>query len=733
MPHLPPELSLRSLGRHRFKDLGDAEDVYQLDVDGLRTEFPVLRTLELASHNLPVQLTSFIGRGELAQVTNLLANSRLVTLTGPGGTGKTRLSLQAGAEEVGRHRDGVWFVELGPVTDPALVTTEVAATLSFQLSDQDPDQRLSEHLRSKQMLLILDNFEQVLDAAPSVSVWLRGAPELKALVTSRAPLRITGEQEFPVPPLALPDPSADVAALTDNEAVSLFIERARAARPDFMLDAENAGSIARIVARLDGLPLAIELAAARLRLLSIDAIAQRLESRLGLLTGGARDRPERQRTLRGAIEWSFDLLSSDLQDLFAQLGIFVGGFTLNETEKIIGMDGAMDLLESIATLADQSLLKPIVNAVTPRFLMLETIREFAIEKMAQLPDYSALQRRHAETYLGLVEEAAQHFLTDEQRTWLDRISDEHDNVRAALDYAGETADVEMAQRLCGAMWRFWQMRGFLTEGRTRTTAALTAGPGSPQSRLRALDAAGGLAYWQADADSAREFYREQVALARSLGDKRELGFALFNYGSSINIGRSDFQLEPIEEAVTLAEEVGDPTLLGSVYWGLGSMHYLRTADNDPDRAQHLEQAIAAFHRAAEHLQGSASSFQIGWNHNMLAFSLLADQRPEEAITHLRAGLRLFVDAGDLSALPLQVASFAEYALQIGNQELGLVLAGAAATLQDASDTNLLEISANEVRGVRAVISRLGAEAVEPYLARGRAMTTADVLEAVGQL
>jgi hypothetical protein len=332
----------------------------------------------------------------------------------------------------------------------------------------------------------------------------------------------------------------------------------------------------------------------------------------------------------------------------------------------------------------------------------------------------------------LVEDAAPRFTTDEQRTWLDRIDDDHENIRAALDYATRANEAEMAQRLSGATWRFWQMRGFLTEGRRRTEAALSLAPGTLKSRLRALDAAGGLAYWQADGAACQAFYKEQIDTARALGDKVELGYALFNFASATNIGRSGLDFTSINEAVALAEEIGDRALLGSVYWGLGASHYLGTADSFPDRKEHLEAAIAAFHRAATYLEGSTSSYQIGWNHNMLAFSLLADRRPDEAIVHLKAGLARFVDAGDLSALPLQVAAFAEYALQKDDQELGLVLAGAAASLQKASDTNLLEISANEVRGVRALIDTLGTEAVEPLLARGRAMTTDEVLGAIAR-
>ncbi|MCA1737153.1 MAG: hypothetical protein LC739_13965, partial [Actinobacteria bacterium] len=362
-------------------------------------------------HNLPVQLTSFVHRAELVQVGELLSSSRLVTLTGPGGTGKTRLAIQAGAEEIDRHRDGVWFVPLAAITDHELVTSAVASVLSLQLSERLPDELLGELLNRKHMLLILDNFEQVLKAAESVATWLHHAHDLKILVTSRSPLHISGEREFAVPALDL-----------NSEAVALFVERAQAARPGFMIDEENAPTIARIVSRLDGLPLAIELAAARLRIFSLEAMSERLGSRLGLLTGGARDLPERQRTLRKAIEWSFDLLEPESQNLFTQTGVFTGGFALEEAEFVLGSSYPHDLLEGLEALVDQSLLRPIVDASTPRFLMLETIRELAAEQLEPHRSSDKIRARHAEAYLSLAERAAPHLTQDDQRWWLDRIS-----------------------------------------------------------------------------------------------------------------------------------------------------------------------------------------------------------------------------------------------------------------------------------------------------------------------
>ena len=720
-PHVPPMFALRSLGIHRFKDLAEGEEVYQLLIEGLPAEFGPLTSLPRTNHNLPVQLTSFVHRAELVQVGELLSSSRLVTLTGPGDTGKTRLAIQAGAEEIDRHRDGVWFVPLAAITDHELVTSAVASVLSLQLPERLPDERLGELLNRKQMLLILDNFEQVLKAAESVATWLHHAHDLKILVTSRSPLHISGEREFAVPALDL-----------DSEAVALFVERAQAARPGFIIDEDNASTIARIVARLDGLPLAIELAAARLRIFSLEAMSERLGSRLGLLTGGARDLPERQRTLRKAIEWSFDLLEPESQNLFTQAGVFTGGLALEEAEFVLGSSYPHDLLEGLEALVDQSLLRPIVDASTPRFLMLETIRELAAEQLEPHPSSDKIRARHAEAYLSLAERAAPHLTQDDQRWWLDRISEDHENMRAALSFSIADEDAETAQRMCGALWRFWQMRGFLSEGRVRTDSALALAGGTPRSRLRALEAAGGLAYWQADGPAAHRYYEEQVSVARQLGDRRELAYALYNR-SSAGWPETGLALDQLDEAVKIAEEVGDATLLGTVYWGLGSIHFLGTGSDHPQRTEHLAKAIDALTRAEAFLAETGSSFQIGWTDNMLAFCLLNDNRPHEAILHLRAGLKRFVAAGDLSALPLQIASYAEYVLQLGNVDLGVKLAGASEAFQRRSETRLLDISVNEVSGARQAISDLRPARSAALLAEGAALTVDQTLEIVDKL
>jgi len=378
-------VELRDLGEHRLRDLSGRERLYQLVAPGLDAAMPPPRTLDATPNNLPIQLTSFLGREQdINAIIERLAGTRLLTLTGPGGTGKTRLSLQAAARVAERFKDGVYFVPLAPIADPALVPATIAQYVGLaERGGADPMQALLDHLADRQMLLVVDNFEQVLPAAHLIGELLRGAARLTALVTSRATLSVSGEQEFPVSPLALPDPRhlpAELSALTQYESVALFIERAVAVKANFAVTNQNAPAIAEICVRLDGLPLAIELAAARIRILSPQAILERLGKSLDVLAGGARDLPDRQRTLRGAIGWSYELLDERDRSLFGCLSVFVGGASLAAVEAVCGELVEGDLLEPLASLTEKSLVRQSDGLeAEPRFSMLETIREFAME------------------------------------------------------------------------------------------------------------------------------------------------------------------------------------------------------------------------------------------------------------------------------------------------------------------------------------------------------------------
>jgi len=485
-----------------------------------------LRRVQLRPSTLPIQRTTFIGRGhEVAAAGKLLLREdvRLVTLTGPGGIGKTRLGLRIAEVVAEQFAAGVFFVPLAPVSDPRLIAHIIAQTLGLrEIPGQSPIETLKDFLHTlgqTSMLLVLDSFEHLMPAAPMVADLLAVAPGLKFLVTSRAPLHVSGEYEFLVSPLALPDPRSSPAltALLQCPAVALFVQRATAVKPDFVLTRDNASAVTTICARLDGLPLAIELAAARIKLLSPAAMQTRLESRLQLLTGGARDLPARQQTLRGAIDWSYGLLDAAEQKLFRRLSVFVGGCTLEAAEAVCNTkrDLELDVLDGMASILDKSLQQVHPTLGESRFVMLETIREYGLEHLVASGEEAATRRAHAAYYLVLAEEQEATQETDPVTTeWLDRLELEHDNIRAALEWLIQS--------------RFWEMREHLTEGRDFLARVLKLPGAAPrtQIRARALFAASVLASEQRDFVSAPAFMEESLEIARELGDQRGIAVSL---------------------------------------------------------------------------------------------------------------------------------------------------------------------------------------------------------------
>ena len=436
---LPAGTSLRDLGAHHLRGIAGPERLHQLVVEGLPADFPAPRALDARPSNLPPQLTSFVGREEeIAEVERLLGRTRLLTLTGPGGSGKSRLALRVATDLLPQYRDGSCFVDLSPVTDPALVPAAVANALGVPESPERPIlDGVKDHLRHRELLQVVDNFEQVAEAGPVIEELLTAAPKLRTLVTSRVVLSLRGEQEYPVPPLQVPDPERlprDLAALTEVEAVRLFAERAQAASPRFALTEQNAPVVAEITARLDGLPLAIELAATRTKVLTPEQILARLESRLSILTSGSRSVPERQRTLRAAIAWSYDLLDPVERRLFARLSVFTGGWAFESAEAVCDPEElGVDALDGLTSLVDKSLIRRTEPPGHPsRFSMLETIREFGYEQLEAAGDLELVRRRHAGHYLSLATDAEPHLTATDQGEWLDRCEAEHANLRAAL-------------------------------------------------------------------------------------------------------------------------------------------------------------------------------------------------------------------------------------------------------------------------------------------------------------
>jgi predicted ATPase/DNA-binding CsgD family transcriptional regulator len=490
-------------------------------------------------HNLPAQITSFIGRQrEVAEVQKLLSTSRLLTLSGPPGTGKTRLALQVASQVLHQFEDGVYFVELAPISDPRFVPITIAQVFDFGESGSGPlVKNLKNYLKDKRLLLVLDNFEQIIQTAPLVSDLLSAAPYLKILVSSRQVLQVYGEQEYVVPPMAVPDTERmqGLRALMDCEAVDLFCQRAQAVKHDFILTQGNASAIAEICVRLDGLPLAIELAAARSKLLSVEMIHSRLESRLETLTDGARDLPYRLQTLRGTMDWSYDLLDEGEKVLFSRLSVFQGGRTIEAAEEICAPGLSIPVMDGLASLLNKSLLyKEDEPGGEPRFLMLETLHEYAREKLAESGEALELQRRHAAYFAKLAGQVEMEVAGVEQGYWFERLRSEHDNFRTALAFALRWSESELALQIVGGLRDFWYYSGHVGEGLVWIGHTLeSAEDTSPALRAKALNAAGWLSFIQGDYESGKLFAGEALTLYENLGDDVGSAWAMTFLGANL--------------------------------------------------------------------------------------------------------------------------------------------------------------------------------------------------------
>ena len=707
---LPEGVSLRDLGAHRLRDLPAAERLFQVVIDGLPNEFPPLRGQ--VGDTLPRQLTTFVGRdSELVTAERLLSMSRLLTLTGPGGTGKTRLAIALAQRAADMFPDGVVFVPLAPIDDALLVPATIARTLGLgDLGGRPALDAVVDHIGDQRLLLVIDNFEQVLSAAAMVAELLRRTPNTTALLTSRAVLRIAGEQEYEVPGLPAPPdvdrlPAAEVARLpgplrrceADSigrfEAVRLFVARARAVRPDFVLDDGNAWAVARITARLHGMPLPIELAAARVKLHAPEAILGRLDDQLSLLASTARDLPERQRTIRGAIEWSVTLLAPKERALLSRLGVFVGGFDL-ASATVVGGDAALDPIaveDGLAALVDQSLVRRLPG-VASRTDLLEPIREYAVERLGEAGELAARRDVHLAHYLALAEAAQPHLAGDVQRTWLDRLELDRDNLRAAIGWAIERPDPAAAIRLAFALWRFWQKRGYLDEGAARLTAILAA-PWSREDaamRAKALEALGGIRYWQGRIGDASPAYREATAIWRALGDQGELANALYNESFTRSIDAPEEARPLLEEARSIFLALDDDRGLGNVLWAAGSVQIQR---NDGVAAEGL------FRDARDRFARAGDRTMEAWAAHMLGAALALQRRDAEAAATFAAALEHFEEVGDVSGIALAVADLSIVEARHGRVDRAAHLWLAGRTLARATGMNLLETSLAAFPGI----------------------------------
>ncbi len=540
--HLPVGATFIDLGEHRLKDLIRPEHVYQLSAQGLISDFPPLKSLDIYRHNLPPQMTSFIGREkEIAEVKQALSEHHLVTLTGSGGAGKTRLSLQVAADLLDQFPSGTWFVELAPITDPNLIPQTILSAADMQIQQgRSALDSLADFLREKTSLLVLDNCEHLIEACAKLAdTLLNAAPNLKILASSREALGVKGEQAWHVPSLSIPDLKhlPAIEGLSQYEAVRLFIDRAVLAQPHFAVTNENAPAVAQICSRLDGIPLAIELAAARVKVLKAEQIAERLNDRFRLLTGGSRTALPRQQTLRALIDWSYDLLSENEKLLLRRLAVFMGGCTLEAAEQVCSDERlhADDVLDLLIHLVDKSLVVVDEQPGQLRYRMLETVRQYAREKLLESGEGERLHTQHLAYFLKFAEEAEPHLFRTEQIDWLDRLELDDDNLRAALEWAVDDPQnnpPEAALRLCSALWYFWWIRGYRSYGQEWLKRALSKPSQSPGTvaRGRTLGYFAFLTLDETENQVLELSLEESLEIGHALRDRQGVAFALFVKG-----------------------------------------------------------------------------------------------------------------------------------------------------------------------------------------------------------
>jgi predicted ATPase/class 3 adenylate cyclase len=675
---------LRDLGYHRLKDLAEPERIYQLGAD----DFPPLETLHRT--NLPLPSTPFLGRRhELAEALAQLsrADVRLLTLTGPGGTGKSRLALHIAGELAARYPHGVWWIPLAPLRDPQLVVESAAQALGAE-------DGLVEYIADKSLLIVFDNFEQVVDAAPDVAELLSACPNLDLLVTSREPLRVNAEQVYEVPPLA------------PEEGVDLFLARARAVKPDF----EGDESISEICRRLDDLPLALELAAARVKALSSGQILERLSQRLPLLTGGARDLPERQRTLGSAIGWSYELLTTAEQQAFARLSTFAGGCTLGDAEQVTDAD-----LDTLQSLVDKSLLRHTDD----RFWMLETIREYAVGRLEESGQAEELDRRHAEHFLALVE-SAEPRVREGSKEWLDRLEQEHDNLRAALERLEFLAELQLALRIAGAMSDVWYHRGHVAEGRRRLEGLLLSDERPTAARGKALNGASRLAVVAGDVSIARQRAEEGLELNRRLRSALGTADSLWRLSYALAADRDFASAQQLLlECIPLYGDLGEEHAaieavrdLAWTYEEIGDLPRARALYEDGLRRA---RALANTRLEARLLGG-------------LAIVAVDDGRVEEARSLLQENFPMYRELDDLRGTGENLCRCAHALAAVGEGPTAAQLLGASQAVFEGIGASPPWLARMNDQTLAAIRGQLDEPAVAEAREQGRALS---VDEAVG--
>jgi predicted ATPase/DNA-binding SARP family transcriptional activator len=613
-----------------------------------------------APRRIPTPTTPLLGRErELAALADLVRNedTRLVTLTGTGGIGKTRLAIELVRRLGPEFQHGAAVATLATLRDHALVVRAMLEALEIPESGQDAEELLARSLADSELLLLADNFEQVLPAARTIARLLDAAPKLKIVVTSRAPLHVAAEHEFPVPPLA------------DDEAAELFVSRAQAANPNFDLSEQNAAAVAELCARLDGLPLAIELAAARTKLLPPATLLSRLGNRLELLTGGRRDAPQHQQTLRMTLDWSYDLLEPDGQRLLAQLGVFAG-CTLASAEAVCRIDGSV--LEGLGALVDESLVRQRETMTgQPRFSMLEIVREYALERLSASGEHEELRERHLEYFVALAEEASPHLSRgEEQIVWFARLEDEHDNLRAALAFALETGDASSALRLAVGIRRFWQIHGYLAEGRQALESALAAAPDSPSElRADALNMLGILAAEQGEFDSSKANFKAALEDARAVGSTRVMSSALVNLGNmAFYAGELDAARLLYKESIQYFEALGDIRGQALAKENIGLMAL--TSEDVPEAVKWLTASLELAREGGDDREIAAAT-------RSLAAAMVESGESGQATELLGESLAVAREIGETHGMAVCLETFAGLAATGGDAERAAVLFGAS--------------------------------------------------------
>jgi len=678
-----------------------------------------------AAGRVPRPRTSFVGRErELGSARRLLDCTRLLTLTGPGGSGKTRLSIALAARVAAEFRDGVQFAPLAAVRDPSLVPASIAQSIGLQdARGQSLLEHMTSYLADRKVLLILDNFEHVLPAGEIVAELLGASSELRILVTSRSPLHVSGEQEFPVPPLLLPEPAAPVSAasLAECESAQLFAARAAASVPGFTITGENAEAIAGIVQRLDGLPLAIELAAARVKLLPPAAILTRLADSLGLLVSGSRDAPDRQRTLRATIAWSHDLLGEPARRLLAACSVFRGGIGLDHIEAVCAsaLRLGVPVLDALNELVDQSLLRlGSSSAAVPRYAMLETVRDFAAEQLGGLPEHEEVRDAHAAVFWDLAKDLARP-PSSPGRAGLDLLELEHDNFRAALDWYRET-DPAMGLRLANRLTGFWSVRGHFSEGRRRLGDLLDRVPSEDPERVDALNGAAWLATDQGDRASALGLLDESIRSARVAHDPVREAAALNCRGRAKQVigdpagGRAD-----VERALELQTEAGEDAGLAVALLLAGAAAYF---EDD------LGIAVERFERCAQLSAALALPAVEARAFQLLGVSRLECGDLQGAKAALTKGVPAIADIGDRFAIPVGVSALAGLAAKGGRPRAALMLAGAAAAYEEVNQTHRPQKVRTQLDAWLAPIRKKMGAAAQKLWDRGRKLTLGEAVE-----